>query len=270
MKKSRDGRKQSTNRQLLYGVNPLLEALRAERLPEQITIAEGARDERLRELIELAGTCGVSIKFAPRATLDREVGNTHHQGVMARVAALEYADADELLDALGAAVGSEAEPLVVVLDGIEDPRNLGAILRTAECAGANGVFIPERRAAGLNETVAKTSAGAVEYLPIARVTNLSVLIRQLKERNLWVVGTAADANLDYYDWDWTRASAIVLGGEGTGLHRLVSQHCDALVRIPINGRIESLNVSVAAGIVLYEALRQRRRVETNSETPPRD
>ena len=148
---------------------------------------------------------------------------------------------------------------MVVLDGIEDPRNLGAILRTAECAGANGVFIPERRAAGLNETVAKTSAGAVEYLPIARVTNLSVLIRQLKERNLWVVGTSADAKLDYYDWDWTRASAIVLGGEGTGLHRLVSEHCDALVRIPVNGRIESLNVSVAAGIVLYEALRQRSR-----------
>jgi len=243
----------------LYGVNPLLEALRAGRLPDQITIAEGARDERLRELIDLAGTCGVSIKSAPRATLDREVGNTHHQGVIARLAAREYADADELLDAVGEAVGSEPEPLVVVLDGIEDPRNLGAILRTAECAGANGVFIPERRAAGLNETVAKTSAGAVEYLPIARVTNLSVLIRQLKERNLWVVGTSADANLDYYDWDWTRASAIVLGGEGAGLHRLVSEHCDALVRIPVNGRIESLNVSVAAGIVLYEALRQRSR-----------
>lgn len=268
MKKS--PRRPATNRHLLYGVNPLLEALRAGRLPDQITIAEGARDERLRELIELAGTCGVPIKSAPRATLDREVGNTHHQGVIARLAAPEYADADELLDAVGAAVGSEQEPLVVVLDGIEDPRNLGAILRTAECAGANGVFIPERRAAGLNETVAKTSAGAVEYLPIARVTNLSVLIRQLKERNLWVVGTSADAKLDYYDWDWTRASAIVLGGEGTGLHRLVSEHCDALVRIPVNGRIESLNVSVAAGIVLYEALRQRSSVTTNRETPAAD
>lgn len=265
MKKS--PRRPSTNRHFLYGVNPLLEALRAGRLPDHITIAEGARDERLRELIDLAGACGVPIKSAPRATLDREAGNTHHQGVIALVAAPEYADADELLDAVGAAVGGEPEPLVVVLDGIEDPRNLGAILRTAECAGANGVFIPERRAAGLNETVAKTSAGAVEYLPIARVTNLSVLIRQLKERNLWVVGTSADANLDYYDWDWTRASAIVLGGEGTGLHRLVSERCDALVRIPVNGRIESLNVSVAAGIVLYEALRQRSRVKTNPETP---
>jgi len=264
MKKS--PRRQSNHRHLLYGVNPLIEALRAERLPDQITIAEGARDERLRELIELARTSGVPIKSAPRATLDREVGNTHHQGVVARIAAPAYADADELLDAVGTAVGSESEPLVVVLDGIEDPRNLGAILRTAECAGAHGVFIPERRAAGLNETVAKTSAGAVEYLPIARVTNLSVLIRQLKERNLWVVGTAADAKLDYYDWDWTRASAIVLGGEGTGLHRLVSEHCDALVRIPIHGQIESLNVSVAAGIILYEALRQRAAAKRNPET----
>ena len=264
MKKS--ARRSPTDRHLLYGVNPLIEALRADRLPDQITIAEGARDERLRELIELARTRGVPIKSAPRAILDREAGSTHHQGVVARIAAPAYAGADELMDAVGSAVGSEAEPLVVVLDGIEDPRNLGAILRTAECAGANGVFIPERRAAGLNETVAKTSAGAVEYLPIARVTNLSLLIRQLKERNLWVVGTAADADIDYYDWDWTRASAIVLGGEGAGLHRLVSEHCDALVRIPIHGRIESLNVSVAAGIILYEALRQRALAQTNPET----
>ena len=252
-------RSTSTNRHLLYGVNPLMEALRARRLPDQITIAEGVRDERLRQLIELARSLGVPITFAPRAKIDREAGNAHHQGVMARIAPPAYADADELLDAVGAAVGSQSEPLVVVLDGIEDPRNLGAILRTVECAGANGVFIPERRAAGLNETVAKTSAGAVEYLPIARVTNLSALIRQLKERNLWVVGAAADAPVNYYDWDWTRASAIVLGGEGAGLHRLVGEQCDALVRIPVNGQIESLNVSVAAGIILYEALRQRTR-----------
>src|SRR5205807_7982188 len=233
---------------LLYGVNPLLEALRAgDRAPHEILVAESARDERLRELIELARARNVSVKRVPRAVLDRAVGSTHHQGVVARVAAARYADAEELLSSIASNVGREAEPLVLVLDGIEDPRNLGAILRTAECAGADGVFIPERRAAGLNETVAKTSAGAVEFLPIARVTNLSLLIRQLKERNLWVVGTAADANLDYHDWDWTRASAIVLGGEGTGLHRLVSEHCDALVRIPVNGRIESLNVSVAAG-----------------------
>jgi 23S rRNA (guanosine2251-2'-O)-methyltransferase len=161
-------------------------------------------------------------------------------------------------------VGSAREPLLVVLDGVEDPRNLGAILRTAECAGVDGVFIPERRAAGLNETVAKASAGAVEHLPVARATNLSRLIEQLKERNVWIVGTAGDASTSYTEWDWTRPSAVVLGGEGSGLHRLVREHCDVLVQIPVRGKIESLNVSVAAGVILYEALRQRTRGE-NSE-----
>jgi len=254
-------RRSSPDRQLLYGVNPVVEALRANRLPDQITIAEGTRDERLRALIELALERGVPVKHARRTDLDREAGNTHHQGVTARIAAPEYADADDLLEAVAARVGTQPEPLVLVLDGIEDPRNLGAILRTAECAGASGVFIPERRAAGLNETVAKASAGAVEYLPVARATNLSVLIRQLKERNVWVVGTAEDATTNYSDWDWTRPSAIVLGAEGSGLHRLVRENCDALVRIPVHGKIESLNVSVAAGIILYEALRQRTSVQ---------
>src|ERR1041385_7958131 len=265
MKKS--SRRASPDRHLLYGVNPVVEALRADRLPNQIIITEGARDERLRELIALARQRGVPINHARRADLDREAGNTHHQGVIARIAAPEYADAEDLLAALAAQGGTQPEPLALVLDGIEDPRNLGAILRTAECAGAAGVFIPERRAVGLNETVAKASAGAVEYLRVARVTNLSVLIRQLKERNVWVVGTAEDATANYSDWDWTRPSAIVLGAEGSGLHRLVRENCDALVRIPVHGKIESLNVSVAAGIILYEALRQRTSVQT--EPTPR-
>ena len=255
MKKS--PRRSATDRHVLYGVNPVVEALRADRRPDQITVAEGARDERLRELIALARERGVPVNHARRADLDREAGNTHHQGVIARIAAPEYADGDDLLAALAAQVGTQPEPLALILDGIEDPRNLGAILRTAECAGASGVFIPERRAVGITETVAKASAGAVEYLPVARVTNLSVLIRQLKERNVWVIGTAGDAGMNYYDWDWTRPSAIVLGAEGAGLHRLVRENCDALVKIPVMGRIESLNVSVAAGIILYEALRQR-------------
>jgi 23S rRNA (guanosine2251-2'-O)-methyltransferase len=255
MKKA--ARRSSADRHILYGVNPVIEALRADHLPDQITIAEGSRDERLRELIELARLHAVPVNYAARANLDRETGNTHHQGVIARIAAPKYADADDLLELIGARVGSEPEPLVLVLDGIEDPRNLGAILRTAECAGVTGVFLPERRAAGLNQTVAKASAGAVEYLPVARVTNLSVLIRQLKERNVWVVGTVAGAAANYSDWDWTRATAMVVGAEGTGLHRLVRENCDELVSIPVHGRIESLNVSVASGIILYEALRQR-------------
>jgi len=246
------------SRDLLYGVNPLLEALRAGgHVPAEIVIAEGARDERLRELVELARAKSVTVKRVPRASIDRAVGNTHHQGVMARIPAARYADAEDLLSLIASRIGAETEPLVVVLDGIEDPRNLGAILRTSECAGVHGVFVPERRAAGLTDLVAKAAAGATEYVPTARVTNLSRLIDQLKERNLWVVGTAADAGLNYTEWDWTRPSAVVLGGEGAGLHRLVREHCDVLVRIPVQGKIQSLNVSVAAGVVLYEALRQR-------------
>ncbi len=255
----------STESRLLYGVNPLIEALRAERVPSEIIIAEGARDARLRELIELAQARRVPVKHAPRARLDREVGNSFHQGVMAHIAPASYADVETLLDTIAARVGSKCEPLVLVLDGIEDPRNLGAILRTAECAGVDGVFIPERRAAGLNETVAKASAGAVEHLPIARATNLSRLIEQLKERNVWIVGTAAEASTNYTEWDWTRPSAVVLGGEGSGLHRLVREHCDVLVQIPVRGKIESLNVSVAAGVVLYEAQRQRSQLRSAGE-----
>ena len=263
MKKRRE--RDVVERRILYGVNPVLEALRADRTPQEIIIAEGIRDQRLSELIELARAKHVSIKRVPRAKLDRELGNTHHQGVIAHVSPAAYADADDLLESISSHQNRDTEALVLVLDGIEDPRNLGAILRTAECAGVDGVFIPERRAAGLNETVAKASAGAVEHLRIARVTNLTVLIGQLKERNVWVVGAAGDAPIDYVDWDWTRPSALVLGAEGSGLHRLVREHCDALVRIPVRGKVESLNVSVAGGIVLYEALRQRSMAKRKTE-----
>ena len=268
MKKRAVQRSSSANRGLLYGVNPLLEALRAgDRIPREIIIAEGVRDERLNELVELARAKNVPVRRVPRARIDREAGNSHHQGVMARIAGARHADADDLLAAIASQVGGEVEPLVVLIDGVEDPRNLGAILRTSECAGVQGVFIPERRAVGLNETVAKASAGAVDHVPVARAANLSRLIEQLKERNVWVVGTAADASMNYTEWDWTRPSAVVLGGEGAGLRRLVSERCDALVRIPVRGKIQSLNVSVAAGIVLYEALRQRMSRATRNSEP---
>ena len=242
----------------IYGLMPVLEALRAgnHRL-EQITIAEGARHERLRELLDLAKHARVPVHRAPRFALDRSLPGVTHQGVIARTAAATYSDADDLLDNLAARVGTTEPPLVLGLDAVEDPRNLGAILRTAECAGVNGVFIPERRAVGLTATVAKTAAGALEHISVARVTNLVQLIEQLKRRNIWVIGAAADGSSDYTQWDWTVPSALFLGGEGTGLHRLVRERCDALVRIPLLGRIESLNVSVAAGVILYEALRQR-------------
>lgn len=244
----------------IYGLIPVLEALRSgQRAIDSITIAEGARHDRMRDLLALAKKANVPVHRVPRVSLDRALKEITHQGVVARTAAARYQDADELLEAVAARVGSADQPLVLGLDGIEDPRNFGAILRTAECAGVHGVFIPERRAVGLTDTVAKAAAGAVEYVPIARATNLVRLIEQLKERNIWVVGAAAEGTSNYTDWDWTLPSALFLGSEGAGLHRLVRERCDTLVRIPVLGRLGSLNVSVAAGVLLYEALRQRAR-----------
>jgi 23S rRNA (guanosine2251-2'-O)-methyltransferase len=239
---------------LVYGPNAVLEALRAgKRQIETITILEGARHDRLKALLDLARQKGVPVHRVPRFDL----GDVRHQGVVARIAAARYADADDLLDRLESKIGSADPPLALGLDGVEDPRNMGSILRTAECAGAHGVFIAERRAVGLTSVVAKVAAGALEYVPVARVTNLVRLIEQLKERNIWVIGAAGDAKQLYTDWDWKLPAAVFLGSEGHGLHRLVREHCDTLVRIPVAGRLESLNVSVAAGVLLYEARRQR-------------
>ena len=243
---------------VIYGVNAVLEALRAgKRQVEAVVILQSARPDRLKSVLELAREKGVPVQRVPRLDLDRSLGEARHQGVMARIAAARYASADDLLDSLSAKVGTEDPPLVLGLDGIEDPRNMGSILRTAECTGVHGVFIAERRAVGLTGVVAKVAAGALEYVPVARVTNLVRLIEQLKERNIWVVGAAADAKQSYTDWDWKLPAAIFLGSEGHGLHRLVREHCDTLVRIPVVGKLDSLNVSVAAGVLLYEARRQR-------------
>src|SRR5215203_5564833 len=243
---------------VVYGPNAVLEALRAgKRQIETITIVESARPDRLKALIDLAREKGVPVQRVPRLDLDRSLGDVRHQGVVARIAAARYADADELLELLQSKIGSSDPPLVLGLDGLEDPRNMGSILRTAECAGVHGVFITERRAVGLTSVVAKVAAGALEYVPVARVTNLVRLIEQLKERNIWVVGAAAEAKQSYAEWDWTLPAAVFLGNEGHGLHRLVREHCDTLVRIPVAGRLGSLNVSVAAGVLLYEVRRQR-------------
>ena len=239
---------------LVYGPNAVLEALRAgKRQIETITILESARPDRLKALLDLAREKGVPVHRVPRFDL----GDMRHQGVVARIAAARYADADDLLDQLESRIGSADPPLALGLDGVEDPRNMGSILRTAECAGVHGVFIAERRAVGLTSVVAKVAAGALEYVPVARVTNLVRLIEQMKERNIWVVGTAGDAKQLYTDWDWKLPAAVFLGSEGHGLHRLVREHCDTLVRIPVAGKLESLNVSVAAGVLLYEARRRR-------------
>lgn len=238
---------------LIYGVLPVLEALRADsRRIDKVLIADGAKEHRLSEIIDLCRSRSIAWNRVPRETFARHlVSDVNHQGVIAFTAAADYVDIDKVVNSAG------QTPLIVILDGVEDPRNLGAILRAAECAGVDGVVIPERRAVGLNDTVAKSSAGAIEYVKVAKTTNLNRYIESLKERDIWVVGTSADAEMTYTDWDWTRPSALVLGGEGGGLHRLVAENCDVLVKIPMYGKIDSLNVSVAAGVILFEARRQR-------------
>lgn len=237
----------------IYGVLPVLEALRARRRNiERIIIADSARHDRLREIFETARRENISVRREPRHALDRLTHNGNHQGVIAVVAAAKYAKADDILESI------TPETLLILLDGVEDPHNLGAIIRTAECAGATAVIIPERRAVQLTETVAKASAGAVEYLPVARVTNLASFIEQLKKRNVWVVGVDMQGAISYDKYDFAGATAVVFGGEGAGLHRLVRERCDTTLSIPMRGKIGSLNVSVAVGVVLFEALRQRR------------
>jgi len=255
----------SSSQNLVYGLNSVLEAVRAGRRSiDSITILESARPDRLRELVELARQKRIPVHRVPRLDLDRNLGEARHQGVVARIAAARYADADALLEELAQKIGTSDPPFVIGLDGIEDPRNMGSILRTAECAGVHGVFIPERRATGLTDVVAKVAAGALEYVPVARVTNLVRLIEQLKERNIWVVGATGDAKQLHTEWDWNQPSAIVLGNEGQGLHRLVRETCDTLVRIPLVGHLQSLNVSVAAGVIMYEAHRQRTQLRSNA------
>jgi 23S rRNA (guanosine2251-2'-O)-methyltransferase len=240
---------------IIFGVLPVLEALRAEkRRVDKIFVLEGARENRLNEIFQLARENNILLQRTSRENLARMVEDgANHQGIVAFIASAEYADAGRLFEEI---VGKE-NSLTLLLDGVEDPRNFGAILRTAECAGADAVFIPERRAVGLTETVAKSSAGATEYVKVAKVGNLNRLIDELKSNDVWVIGTSGEAEMNYTDWDWTRKTALVLGGEGEGLHRLTAEKCDVLVKIPMRGRIESLNVSVAAGVILFEANRQR-------------
>lgn len=244
---------QTPNSSVVFGVLPVLERLRANpKRIDKILVGENSHEKRLNEIFTLAKQNQVLIQKVRREVLLKYVEQgVNHQGVIAFTASAEYVSPDEILDEI------DENSLLVILDGIEDPRNFGAILRSCECAGVNGVFIPERRAVGLNETVAKSSAGASEYVKVAKVTNLNRLIEELKARNVWVVGTSFETETFYTDWDWSQPTALVMGSEGKGLHRLVAENCDALVKIPMIGKIQSLNVSVATGVILFEAIRQK-------------
>lgn len=239
---------------VIEGRNAVIEALRAGVAIDKIYLAKGDTDATLGHIASKARAMGVVVVETDRRNLDAKSRTHSHQGVIAMAAVREYATVEDILNA---AQEKGEPPLIVVCDELSDPHNLGAVIRTAECAGAHGVVIPKRRSAGLTATVGKTSAGAVSYLPVARVPNLPSLLKDLKKEGLWVFGTAADGTTSLYDADLKGPAVLVIGSEGDGMGRLVREQCDFLVSIPMHGQLNSLNASAAAAIVLYEAVRQR-------------
>jgi 23S rRNA (guanosine2251-2'-O)-methyltransferase len=239
---------------IIEGRNAVIEALRSGAAIDKIYLAKGETDRALGHIASTARAAGVVVVEADRRKLDA-MSRTHaHQGVIALAAVREYATVESILQA---AADRGEPPLLVICDEISDPHNLGAIIRSAECAGAHGVVIPKRRSAGLTAVVAKTSAGAVAHVPVARVPNIPSLLQDLKKQGVWVFGTAADGTTDLYHADLKGPAAIVIGSEGEGMTRLAAENCDFLVRIPMRGKLSSLNASASAAILLYEAVRQR-------------
>ncbi|GIP61224.1 23S rRNA (guanosine(2251)-2'-O)-methyltransferase RlmB [Paenibacillus woosongensis] len=241
------------------GKHSLLEAMRAGRTINKIWVAEGAQKHLTQPIIAEAKQHGIIVQFVDKRKLDQMAPGLQHQGVVAQVAPYAYVEVEDLLQR---AEQRGEPPFLLILDEIEDPHNLGSILRTAECTGVHGVIIPKRRSASITATVSKTSAGAVEYVPVARVTNLAQTMEQLKEAGVWIAGTDVDAKEDMYAAGQvlSGAVAIVIGNENKGMGRLVREKCDVLLKLPMAGRLNSLNASVAAGVIMYEALRRRRAI----------
>lgn len=239
----------------IAGKHSVLEALKSKRSVNKIWIADNAQKQLTQPIVTEAKLAGVIIQFVDKRKLDQMVEGVPHQGVVAQVAPYDYVTVEHIL-----AVASEKEevPFILILDEIEDPHNLGSILRTADCSGVHGVIIPKRRAVGLTATVSKTSAGAVEYVPVARVTNIVQTIELLKKHGIWIGGADASAAQDAYRSDLTIPLALVIGNENKGMGRLIKEKCDFLIKLPMLGHIQSLNASVAAGVLMYEAVRQRR------------
>ncbi|WP_010279537.1 23S rRNA (guanosine(2251)-2'-O)-methyltransferase RlmB [Paenibacillus senegalensis] len=238
----------------IAGKHSVLEAIKAGRAIHKIWVADNAQKHFIQPVLNEAKASGIVVQAANRRKLDQLVSGVQNQGVVAQIAAYDYATPEDVLDH---ARRKEQAPLILILDEIEDPHNLGAILRTADCTGVHGVIIPKRRSAGLTATVSKISAGAVEYVPVAKVTNLVQTIDWLKEQGVWIAGADGSAQQTVFEADLTMPLAIVIGNEGKGIGRLVKEHCDFLVKLPMMGSIQSLNASVAASVLAYEALRQR-------------
>ena len=240
--------------EIIYGLNPILEALRGKRRAFELFIAGGGPDRRFEKLLLLAKEKGVAVRQREKGDISRLCGTEHHQGVALRIEAFAYADLEDILESQR---NSGEVGLVVVLDGVQDPRNLGAIIRSAACAGVHGVIIPRDRAVGVTATVEKASAGVVETIPVAQVANIAQTLEELKKEGFWIYGAMGGSATSLYDQDFSGNTVVVIGGEGEGIRPLVRKKCDHLIAIPIKGGINSLNASVAAGVILFEIVRQR-------------
>jgi 23S rRNA (guanosine2251-2'-O)-methyltransferase len=241
----------------VVGKNPVIEALKSERDINKILIAESSQRGQMQQIIQLAKEANVIVQYVPKKKID-QLAEENHQGVLAYVAAYQYAELDDLFTA---AEKKNESPFFLLLDEIEDPHNLGSIMRTADAVGAHGIIIPKRRAVGLTATVAKASTGAIEYIPVVRVTNMARTIDELKERGVWIAGTDAAGKADYRQFDGTMPLGLVIGSEGKGMGRLIKEKCDFLINLPMAGRVTSLNASVAAALLMYEVYRKRHPLE---------
>lgn len=238
----------------IEGRNPVLEALKSGREIEKIMIAKGTKEGSINKIVGMARDKKIMIQTVDRAKLDSMSDTNSHQGVIAIAASYTYKTVEDILEL---AREREEDPFIIILDEIEDPHNLGAIIRSAECAGAHGIIIPKRRSVGVTPVVSKTSAGAVEYVPVAKVTNISATIEMLKKENIWIYGAHMDGDSYYYEKDMKGPIGLVIGSEGSGISRIVKEKCDFLVKIPMKGKVSSLNASVAASILTYDVVRQR-------------
>nr|WP_245671958.1 23S rRNA (guanosine(2251)-2'-O)-methyltransferase RlmB [Caryophanon latum] len=237
---------------MIAGKNPVLEALRSGREINKLFIAEGVKKTGVQELMDLAKERGVLVQFVPKQKIDKLAEN--HQGIVAAVAAYDYAEIDDLFEA---AKAKNEDPFFLILDELEDPHNLGSIMRTADAIGVHGIIIPKRRAVGLTAVVAKASTGAIEHVPVVRVTNLAQTVDELKEHGVWIAGTDAKGSVDYRKMDATLPLAVIIGSEGKGMARLLRDKCDFLYHLPMIGHVTSLNASVAAALLMYEVYRKR-------------
>lgn len=241
------------NQDFIIGKNPVIEALKSEREINKILIAEGSQRGQMQQITRLAKEANVLVQFVPKKKLD-QISAGNHQGVVAYVAAYQYAELDDLF---AIAEKKQEPPFFLLLDEIEDPHNLGSIMRTADAVGAHGIIIPKRRAVGLTATVAKASTGAIEHIPVVRVTNMAQTFDELKDRGLWIAGTDAKGKEDYRTFDGTLPIGLVIGSEGKGMGRLIRDKCDFLIHLPMVGHVTSLNASVAAALLMYEVYRKR-------------